>query len=407
MFTEYTALEYIMIDIANGMGIDKVVFEERIKWVRDNAKNLESLAADADCFPTYTKGVIALRQAVRTGMCRHMIELDATNSGLQVWACLSGDLVAADHTGLVDPNRRADAYTDLMHIMNRFLPENKRIGFVKGGLNRQHLKEALMTVFYNSTAKPEEIFGAGTIELQVFYHVLNIMAAGAVEGLEILNSIIDPSRDSYSWTRPDGHVCVIKPTADVLTRISVDEVQTKSGNASSFTHAHTAVVGSEKYKALPSRLVQSYDAYLVAEMARRCNYDRKKLEAVLEIVADAEVTSRLEVMSMVHVEHLYSGDAKFGDYTENQLGLLKEHIQVCLSRPSFPLVTVHDAFKTYPQFCNYTRRYYGEILSEIAGADEFQRVLRELTGMHDATYTKREGWEKLPALILQANYPIC
>ncbi len=51
----FTPIEYICIDIANAYGLDKELFEDRIQWVKDNAKNLESLAQEADDYPIYMK----------------------------------------------------------------------------------------------------------------------------------------------------------------------------------------------------------------------------------------------------------------------------------------------------------------------------------------------------------------
>jgi len=41
---EFTGWEYLLIDVANNFGLDKLRFEERITWANHNLSNLEELA---------------------------------------------------------------------------------------------------------------------------------------------------------------------------------------------------------------------------------------------------------------------------------------------------------------------------------------------------------------------------
>ena len=45
-FKYMSGWEYMCIDVANYYGLDKKLFEERIKWVYDNIKDLESKVQD-------------------------------------------------------------------------------------------------------------------------------------------------------------------------------------------------------------------------------------------------------------------------------------------------------------------------------------------------------------------------
>ena len=47
----YSGFEYLCIDIANSMGKDKLLFEERIEWVQTNIDKLEELADQAETKP--------------------------------------------------------------------------------------------------------------------------------------------------------------------------------------------------------------------------------------------------------------------------------------------------------------------------------------------------------------------
>lgn len=79
----FNGIEYIAIDVANSFGHDKMEFEDRIKWVKDNIDNLEALESGADkkTLPLYRKAVMALRKAMKGEATGHLVGLDATCSG--------------------------------------------------------------------------------------------------------------------------------------------------------------------------------------------------------------------------------------------------------------------------------------------------------------------------------------
>lgn len=77
----FNPMQYLAIDIANQMGLDKVTYEERIQWVKDNIDNLEQLADQADEPMLYWKAVKALRQAQNGEATGHTVALDSVCSG--------------------------------------------------------------------------------------------------------------------------------------------------------------------------------------------------------------------------------------------------------------------------------------------------------------------------------------
>ncbi|WVI66506.1 RNA polymerase [Vibrio phage pVco-7] len=144
----FTPIEYICIHIANSFGKDKLLFEERIEWVKQNGKVLRKLAGQADDKAQYLRGVLELERILNGQRTTNMpIGLDATASGLQILSVLSGCMVTASHVGLVDPNKRCDAYTACGDTMNFYLPEEKQIiltGTPKAGqYTRKDLKQPL------------------------------------------------------------------------------------------------------------------------------------------------------------------------------------------------------------------------------------------------------------------------
>lgn len=77
----FSGRDYIKIDIANQWGLDKKPWNERIEWVNDNDKVLESLDTKADKPLLYMKAVRAHRKAQQGIPTGFIMGLDATNSG--------------------------------------------------------------------------------------------------------------------------------------------------------------------------------------------------------------------------------------------------------------------------------------------------------------------------------------
>src|SRR4030095_6050436 len=158
----FTGWEYLLIDMANHFGLDKLLFEERIQWANDNLHQLEALADQAEVKPLYIKAVMAVRKAQAGIPTGHMVGLDACCSGIQVMSALTGCVEGSRSTGMIDPNVRADAYGRCTTEMASILGNNFTI-------DRKDAKSALMTSFYGSKARPKEIFGEKTPELNAFY----------------------------------------------------------------------------------------------------------------------------------------------------------------------------------------------------------------------------------------------
>ena len=150
---EFTGWQYLMIDCANQYGLDKELFETRIQWAMDNLANLEALGQQKQIqgkwkeAPLYFKAVMAIRKAQQGIPTGHKVGLDATCSGVQMMSVLTGCEAGAYHTGLIDPNKRADAYTDCTQLMNEDLAEKGLAVKVP----RKDAKQALMTLITGVT----------------------------------------------------------------------------------------------------------------------------------------------------------------------------------------------------------------------------------------------------------------
>ncbi len=409
----YTGYEYLLIDVANQFGNDKDLFEERIQWATDNIGNLEMLADQAETKPLYLKAVMAIRKAQQGIPTGHLVGLDACCSGIQVMSALTDCAVGALSTGMIDPNLRADAYGRCTEVMTDLLGSTVDI-------TRGQAKDALMTSFYGSKAKPKEIFGADTPELDAFYQAAHVIAPGAWELLQDLLASWQPYALVHAWKLPDGYDAVVKVMKKQEARIEVDEL-----DHATFTYEFYENIGAPRGLSNVANLTHSMDAWILRSMHRRCNYDREIVEDV-DAMLDWELIERALGQA---TQDLTKADAKVEYYIEqyrrstladavilthlndeNVQALSTEHIKALarivtgmLAYQPFELVTVHDEFRAHANNCNWVRWQYKEIMAEIAESDVLSDLLTQITGV-PGTFNKLSF--NLPEQIRNSNYAL-
>lgn len=406
---KYTSIEYIMIHIANSYGKDKLLFEERIEWVKQNGKKLRKLAETADDKAQYIRGVIELERVLAGQKTTNMpIGMDATASGLQMLAVMSGCMVTASHVGLVDPNKRCDAYTACGETMNMFLPDDRKIimsGVARDGqYTRKDLKQPFMTHFYFSKEEPKNVFGEGTIELLSFYKAVDTMAPGANIIMNDIYGAVNSNALSYKWTLPDGHTAFTRVMVNKKFKVELEELKNGSGNNSTFTHMAEVNDKDDKYVALVANVTHSTDGFVVREMQGRMNHNKANLLKVLDITNGCRVTNRDKMVSIYEVDALLKGKK---EYDDNTLGLLREVVESVIDNPVAPLKSVHDEFKSLAPYLNQMRQYYIDILAQMSEARFIEPILRELYDNPNLRYEKEGCGYALANAIRNSNYAIC
>ena len=148
MFKEYTPMQYLAIDIANQYGLDKEVFEKRIEWVKSNLNDLEAYTEEAEEPLLYAKAVKAFRDTQAGKPTGHTVALDAVCSGLSLMSTVMNKEKGANITGLTNPNKRSDAYTEVTKYMNKLLKEDGIDSFT---VSRKDAKSAVMTLKYEGS----------------------------------------------------------------------------------------------------------------------------------------------------------------------------------------------------------------------------------------------------------------
>lgn len=411
---KFTGWQYLLIDCANHYGLDKKLFSERIQWCMDNLDTLEHHVEDADSKPLYMKAVMAIRKAQAKIPTGHLVGMDACCSGIQVMSAMTGCVVGATSTGLVDPNVRADAYNRTTEVMQQTLGNQFMV-------DRKDAKQALMTSFYGSKAEPKNLFGEDTPELNAFYDAMIKVAPGAWELLQDLLGSWQSYSLCHSWTLPDGFQARVKVMDKKEVRIEVDEL-----NHATFTYEFYENQGKKSGLSNVANVVHSVDAYVLRSMHRRCNYSKHAVISAKEWIEKA-----LNFRGMMRCEHnmgahketmadhfvklwmrtgmpdvvilTYIGEEEVRYIPSKLLRQLLIIIDSMLVHHPFSLITVHDEFKSHANNMNYVRQHYINIFAEIAESNILSDILSQIHGF-PGTFKKLSN--NLGDLIRNSNYAL-
>lgn len=415
MFKSYSAIDYLCIDIANHYGKDKWLFEQRIQWVKDNYPILEQLADTAEDKPLFIKAVHELREVVAGKPTGHIVQLDATCSGIQIMSAITGCVKGADATGLVT-EKRADAYTDVTKKMNEIL---KLKGFNQIEVPRKDVKRAVMTSGYGSTLVPKEVFGEGEL-LATFYQAAFAIAPAAFELMGALLDTWQSGALSHNWVMPDNFHVNIKVLEKKEVRVEVDEL-----NHATFTTYVDINQGTEKGLANVANTIHSIDGYLLRSVIRRAAYDPNKVaesysrvvyeltlrengSPYLPTLVDEDLENMLNIynaskMLDVSIIDLITSD-NAAKVPTDLLIKLEATLRKMLELGSSPVITVHDSFGSAPWHCDTVRYWYKELLAELAESDILQFIVSQIVG-RPVQYVKKSN--NLGDLIRNSNYAIC
>lgn len=412
-----TPFEWLCVDVCNNGHNDKLLFPERVRWVKDNFNRLPYLQTSKKERPLYLKAVSALYKACRGEATGHMVGLDATCSGMSIMSVVTKCYQGCLATNLIDPNVRNDAYTMVTGAASNMLDGDLIV-------SRADAKDATMTTLYGSQEKPREIFGKDTPELDAFYAGLVAVAPKAVEMLGDLRMAWQPYALEHRWVAPDNFNIRIKVMQKVEgARVEVDEL-----DGATFTYDYYVNEGSKSDLKLVANFTHSIDSFLVREMELRCNYNKPQTIKAIGYLQD-EQDARQHGMSDEHNLHepatlahqliaLFEGNAMpvarlLNNLTKGDVRYMSDkHIEVMLNlalqmleREPFEIISVHDEFKTHPVHCNDMRLTYIQIMADLARARVLEDIYEQITGL-TPTYEDQMDGDELAELIMGSCYAL-
>lgn len=377
-FQEFTGKEYLKIDVASNFGLDKSKWNERIAWFDQHQDHLEDMIQQAKEPALYYAGVKAWRDVCQGKPIGYMISLDATSSGLQLLAALTGDRQAGQLCNLVDTGERENAYEAI------YLEMLHRLGDAPAQISLDDTKQAIMTGFYSSKAVPKRVFGEGAL-LDTFYETLTDLAPGAWELNEFFLTMWDPEALAHSWILPDNFHVHIKVMSQVTEPVHFL-------NAPYDVHFKVNAP-MEEGRSLGANTIHSIDGMIVREMTRRCNYDPEqiaKVQMILDVEWDGkDLTTDDDCLVKKLWDHYEASgylSARILDHiTVDNIGWVTNRAQVqnmilSLPKKPFKVISIHDCFRCLPHYGDDLRRQYNLQLELIAKSDLLGNLISQIVG---------------------------
>ena len=251
----------IKIMAANHYGLDKLTWQERIQWFDRNRLGMIRHVHDSIRFNIpkeaekpilLTKALIAYTDAREGKATGYMCELDATASGIQIMAALSGCMNTAYEVNMVEPDERKDLYNRVAELMEAILGYH---------IDRNKVKKPVMTHYYNSKKTPQMYLNEE--ELIAFYQVLENNFEGAEQVMTAINNCWDETALYHQWTLPDGHVARCKTMTHKHGEYYVPEFDT------TLDYVYWINEGNSNFRSLAPNVIHSIDGYVAREMVRR------------------------------------------------------------------------------------------------------------------------------------------
>jgi hypothetical protein len=378
MLQTFTGREYLKIDIANNYGLDKLEWDDRISWFDAHEDQLMELVKLAEEPALFYAGVKAWEDVKAGKPIGYMVSLDATSSGLQILAALTGDRSAAYLCNVIDSGTRGDAYTSIYQMMLSIIGEESKI-------TREDTKRAIMTSFYASKAVPKEVFGEGEL-LELFYNTLQTVAPAAWELNEAFLGLWNPDAYSHDWILPDNF--------HVKTKVMNQVRETVHFLNEPFDVFYNVNEPSNEGRSLGANVTHSIDGLIVREMSRRCDYDPAKIKSILWMMdqrsslhGNRTTTKEDHLVLALWNHYQESGflSARILDVIELdnlghiQISVIRELIESLPDKP-FKVVAIHDCFRCLPHYGNDLRRQYNNQLMLIARSNLLQSIISQLVG---------------------------
>lgn len=373
----FTPREYLKIDIANNYGLDKKNWDERIQWFDQNESRLHELVASADEPALFYAGVRAWEDVKAGRPIGYMISLDATSSGLQLLAALTGDRKAAQLCNVVNTGNREDAYTGIYNRMLSIIGDTAKI-------TREHTKEAIMTAFYGSKAMPKQVFGEGAL-LDVFYNTMKSSAPAAWELNEAFLAMWDSEAYINSWVLPDNFHVHVK----VMSQVK-ETVHFLNQPFDIFYNVNAPI---EEGRSLGANTIHSIDGMIVRELTRRCDYDPVRIIKLYEMLnrhsvgdnATSTEDDNLVVTLWDHYQECGFLSARILDHLNmDNIGHVDAPTIVALldslPKKPFKVISIHDCFRCLPTYGNDLRVQYNLQLQLIAKSNLLGYLITQIVG---------------------------
>jgi len=229
------AEEWFMVHGANKFGVDKVSFEERLAWVRENHQMILDIAdapldnrgwMDADAPFQFLAWCLEYAEWQKYGRAfeSHLpISMDGSCNGLQNFSAMLRDEVGGKSTNIVPGPAPRDIYADVaavtMELVKAAPDHPMKDLWIKHGISRKVVKRSVMTLPYGSTRFSsrdfilndyirEEVEAAAWLNNHVWEAIGRVVvkARQAMDWLQDCSGKILDHFEVIQWRTPTGFV---------------------------------------------------------------------------------------------------------------------------------------------------------------------------------------------------------
>lgn len=308
---------WILVDLANHYGLDKLNLDDRYQWSKEHWKDIQRNPSkyinEAESPLLFFQCLTNLRKACKGEPIGHIVRLDSTCSGVQLMSTLMRDEFSMKLTNVIG-SEREDYYT---YIAKQLMENYNHLNLFEGmSLKeiRSMVKKPIMTFWYNSESIPKEVFGDLTDECDAFYEVLLKASKGAKALMDEVNYCYPRDKDVIQWTLPDKHVAYCPSIIIKETKVEIKEFSTQ---IKFLTKTNKA--SYDNWRSLLPNIVHSIDGWV-------CRY-----------------------------------------------------IAMNLCTRGIQLSPIHDSFGVHPNYCDELRKVYRRALALLYKEDYIENILREVS----------------------------
>lgn len=386
-------IDYLYADIAGRFGKDKISWKDRMLFTLVHKDELEDMVGEAKEPILFARAVKALRDVEEGNPTGHAVMFDCSASGMQLLSILTGDVNGARISNVIG-SERLDPYTEVYNTMLDKLGEN-------AVLERDDVKQAIMTSLYGSEAEPEKLF-AGS-QLEAFYESMEETVPLCWELNKFLLDFLKTSMaESYDWVMPDNfHVkCPVVETVFESVRCLGQTV----------TVGRKVQQPHHRNRSLGANLTHSVESFITRELLRRCNTPKRKIKYILRVLDGTVKNQPVNPRSMdmaAKLVKLYNESgflsARILDYVDTHTIEFIDrealtHLVKSLPEKTFSIITVHDCFAVHPNNASDLLWQYQDLYNELSKANMLSYLLKQvidpeielsinpITGIKDSSY---------------------
>ncbi len=414
-WTEYTGFEWLLVDVASRYGMDKEHNSVRIEWAKGLIPLVQAATDEtmltllmkpyidkADEVPMFCGALLALWDTINGRVSTWQVGQDAASSGPQLLSTLLKDVTGMRYCGVIG-TVVPDLYTSVTNVMNT-------TGVT---ISRTIVKKGIIPHVYASEVEPKKVFKKN---YHKFLESYKSVVGKAQEASDFMVNAWNSNAHEHRFVMPDG--------ADIIIPVLVQHKKTIPCGKHTFEYIYDAIgsrkKGEQGTKGLSANTTHPYDAYVLRELNRRCNYDLAHIQRCIRLLKLSKNTLSEPKTDdhLLYLEHLfyefnqpsavafeYLDEANVHWLSEDYTSVLLALAESMLVHASFEVSNIHDEFKCLPAYCSDLKTHYNQIMAETYLSNWWTKTAEHLSGI-DVSFMANEVDMSIISEIMSAPYSV-